>query len=249
MDCEKCQELLSDLLDGTLTSRDSALLTTHVEECLCCAGVRQDLQAIVSVARESREEFVSPPHERALWLRVRNIIEAELSANQVAVASVATTNQRESFWSRFFNKRWELSLPQLTAAVAALVVGVSLATALGLQSMQKGARQISPHSLNAAGVTNATSVSLNRFSQFNPAEYIRQQQMEIEYWRQRVEQRKARWNPRMREAFERNMGVVNQAVNDSLDELSRAPHDEISEEMLNSALRKQMELLKEFSDL
>ena len=53
----------------------------------------------------------------------------------------------------------------------------------------------------------------------------------------------------MREAFERNMTVIDQAVNYSRDELRRNPHDEVSEEMLNSALNDKMELLREFADL
>jgi aryl-alcohol dehydrogenase-like predicted oxidoreductase len=71
----------------------------------------------------------------------------------------------------------------------------------------------------------------------------------IEYWNQRVEQRKAHWSLQMREAFDRNMSVIDQAVNYSRDELRRNPHDEVSEEMLDAALNDKMELLREFSDL
>jgi aryl-alcohol dehydrogenase-like predicted oxidoreductase len=78
---------------------------------------------------------------------------------------------------------------------------------------------------------------------------MRKQRLAIEYWNQRVEQRKAYWNQQMREAFDRNMSVIDQAVNYSRDELNRNPHDEVSEEMLNSALNDKMELLREFADL
>lgn len=53
----------------------------------------------------------------------------------------------------------------------------------------------------------------------------------------------------MRDTFERNLKVIDQAVNDSLNELNRDPHDEVSEEMLNAALNEKLALLKEFSDL
>ena len=43
--------------------------------------------------------------------------------------------------------------------------------------------------------------------------------------------------------------VIDQAVNDSFNELNRNPHDEVSEEMLNAALNEKLALLKEFSDL
>ncbi len=73
-------------------------------------------------------------------------------------------------------------------------------------------------------------------------------QVDIDYWNQRIEKRKANWNPRMRDAFERSMVVIEDAVNDSHGELARNPHDEVSEEMLNAALRDKMELLREFSE-
>ena len=62
-----------------------------------------------------------------------------------------------------------------------------------------------------------------------------QQQQVISYWNQRVEVNKARWSPQMRETFDRNLEVIDQAVNDRLGELNKNPHDEVSEEMLNAA--------------
>ena len=53
----------------------------------------------------------------------------------------------------------------------------------------------------------------------------------------------------MRDTFDRNLGVIEQAVNDSLKELNTNPHDEVSEEMLNGALNEKIALLKEFSEL
>ena len=76
-----------------------------------------------------------------------------------------------------------------------------------------------------------------------------QQQQAIKYWNARIETNKARWSPQMRDTFDRNLGVIEQAVNDSLKELNTNPHDEVSEEMLNSALNEKIALLKEFSEL
>jgi len=53
----------------------------------------------------------------------------------------------------------------------------------------------------------------------------------------------------MRDTFDRNLQVIDQAVNDSLSELNRNPHDDVSEEMLNVALSEKLALLKEFSEL
>jgi len=45
------------------------------------------------------------------------------------------------------------------------------------------------------------------------------------------------------------MVVIDQAVNQSLNELNSNPHDEISEQMLNEALNDKLRLLQEFADL
>jgi hypothetical protein len=234
MDCEKCSDLLGDFLDGTLAVDDRTLLSTHLDECLGCACVRDEIRSIVSVAAESREEFVAPPNERALWLRVRNTIEAELSAQQRAVAagSPVAGSTQENFLSRLMNKRWALSLPQLTAAVVAIVIGVSVITTVGMQRLAGGEGGVKP----VAETKGAPKLNTD-------------QMVAIEYLMERVKERKNRWNPRMREAFDRNLGIIDATVSDSLRELNESPHDEISEEALNAALRNKMELLREFSEL
>ena len=72
MNCEKCQDLISDFLDGALSHEDQSTLNAHLEECLQCAAVRNDLQSIVGFCRTHRGEYTAPPNEQALWLRVRD---------------------------------------------------------------------------------------------------------------------------------------------------------------------------------
>ena len=71
----------------------------------------------------------------------------------------------------------------------------------------------------------------------------------IDYWNQRVELNKARWNAQMRETFDQNMSVIDAAMNDSLRHLNENPHDGVSEDILNAAMNDKVELLKEFSEL
>jgi hypothetical protein len=81
------------------------------------------------------------------------------------------------------------------------------------------------------------------------AERHLQQQETIAYWNQRVELNKARWSQQMRDTFDRNIGVIDAAVNDSMSQLAVNPHDAVSEDILNDALNDKVALLKEFSDL
>src|SRR6185369_6125844 len=229
MNCETCQELIHDLVDGSIAQSDEFTLNTHLKECLDCDSVRQDLASIVGFCRTQRGQYEAPPNEQALWLRIRNSIEADLP-RRVAVE----TERRPSFLSRLLINSWELSLPRLEASAVAIVLLVSLATVVGL-------RRWGGYGIPVAPSAQAEASDLgDRFLQ---------RRQVIDYWNQRVELNKARWSPEMRATFDRNMRVIDQAVSDSLNELNRNPHDEISEQMLNESLNDKLALLKEFSDL
>ena len=230
MNCEKCQDLISDFLDGSLSGEDKSTLNSHLEECLGCAGVRQDLESLVGFCRTQRGQYGAPPNEQALWLRIRNVIEAETRPSTNAPVQAGG-----GFWPNWLSRSWELSFPQLAASAAIIVLVVSLATVVGLRRWQSG----SGPSVADNGSRSTPDVR-NRVSQ---------QQQTIAYWNQRVEFNKTRWNPQMRETFDRNLKVIDEAVNESFDALSRNPHDEVSEEMLNVALNEKLSLLKSFAEL
>lgn len=227
MNCETCQELIHDLVDGSITQRDEFNLNTHLKECLDCESVRQDLASIVGFCRTQRGQYDAPPNTEALWLRIRNVIEAELPTR------VAAAEPQRSFFSRLLGRSWELSLPQLAASTVAIVLLVSLVTVVGLRRW--GGLGVPP--------------SLPQVEASNVNDRIFQRRQVIDYWNQRVELNKVRWSPEMRATFDRNMKTIDDSISTSLDELGRNPHDEVSEQMLNESLNDKLTLLKDFSDL
>jgi hypothetical protein len=231
MNCEKCQDLISDFLDGTLGREDQATLNTHLGECLECAEVRNDLQSIVGFCRTNRGDYAAPPNEKALWLRIRNTLEA--GANDVTVTPLPV---RRNFWPNWLSRSWELSFPQLAAAAVAIVLVVSLSTVVGLRRFQNG----TPAPLSGSDL---------RLVEAGVHDRVSKQQQLISYWNERVEYNKARWSPEMRETFDRNLAVIDQTVNESLNSLNQNPRDEVTEEMLNAALNEKLSLLKEFAEL
>jgi hypothetical protein len=230
MNCERCQELVSDLVDGALSREDAATLNLHFGECLECAEVRNDLESVVSFCRANRGQYEAPPNERALWLGIRNTLEAEAASVQAS-----PNTERKGFWGGFFSRSWQLSFPQLAASVAAIVLVVSLITVVGLRR------------LDSRGTSEGPIVETGRGFNLNDRKW--QQQQTINYWNARIATNKARWSPQMRDTFDRNLNVIDEALNDSLNELNKNPHDEVSEEMLNAALNDKIALLKEFSEL
>ncbi|HEX5708122.1 MAG TPA: zf-HC2 domain-containing protein [Pyrinomonadaceae bacterium] len=244
MDCEKCQNLLSDFLEGSLEGRDRLMVGIHLGGCARCRAAREEVEAIVSAAHECREHLYTPPDSRALWLRISNTIEGERAFGRAAVPTPAPMPARRrgrlaSIWDR----RWELTLPQMASAVAAIVVSVALVTAMATQRMMTAERS-EDEAINELRTRARRQLADSVY----PGAYVRQQQASISYYQQRVERRKANWNPRMRESFDRSLNVIDQAVAESLDELKQNPHDEVSEEILNAALRDKMELLRDFSE-
>jgi anti-sigma factor RsiW len=226
MNCEKYQDLLSDFVDGSLNPEDHNRVEAHLSDCGVCAEARSDVDAIVVFCRENRGEYDAVPNERALWLRISNTIESELP-----VRVRPDVGADRGWWSRLMNQSWQLSFPRLAGSAAVIVIVVALGTVVGIRRFQgNGGTPI---------VTAGSSVE----------ERYRQQQQVIAYWNQRVELNKARWSPQMRETFDRNMGVIDTAVNDSMRQLTQNPHDGVSEDILNAALNDKVELLKEFADL
>lgn len=242
MDCAKCQERISDYIDGALTAKDRSLFNAHLEHCAVCSGVTDELNVIVSFSQELRGQYEAPPNQRALWLRIRNTIEADNGLGRSRVAGSVNAKRLAQWWAMMSNRSWEVSFRQMSAAVAALVVIVALSTAVGIRRFSSTS-ELSDQTANSRptanmGVRPATDID----------DRVRQHQIAIDYWNNRVELQKARWNPVVREAFERNMFVIDQTLKDSIRDLRENPHDEVSEEMLNATLKDKMDLLKEFSD-
>lgn len=242
MDCQKCQELLSDYLDGTLEQKEQAVLNSHLNECLSCAEVRNDLREIVGFCQEYRHEYDAVPNQHALWLRISNVVEGERErvswANRASQAGV-----KRGWWSELMNRRWALSMPQMAAALAAIMIAVATGTIAGLRLTES-----QPNSPRVIALSKGESAIAQPVLTRDYQGSMRRQQTAIDYWNRRVEQRKSRWSPQMREAFDRNMHEIDLSVNDALNGLQQNPHDGLAEEMLDTAISEKMELLKEFSD-
>lgn len=231
MNCEKCQEQLSDFLDGTLGHAEHVSISTHLAACSECAEAREEFNSILAAARDAHEYLYAPADEHALWLRVRDAVENE---ERMATAAAGA---RGSFWSRLLNARFQLSFPQLASGVAALVVCVAFATA--------GAVRYTSSNTAASRDRVVRRVVAD---DLYPSTYVEPHEASLRYWQQRVEARKASWNPRMRASFDRSVHVLDQTVEESLADLRNNPHDEVAEEMLNSALRDKIELMREFGE-
>ena len=242
MNCEKCQELLSEFLDDLLSFAERSEIEAHLQECAPCLTAHQELVSILNVCDTYSDEYDSPPNPQALWLRISNLIESEQQLARAANTNPLSEGIRESWWDRLGKRTWQVSLPQLLSGIAGIAVAVALFTTIALRGVsdRNGNEAIRPFGPNSTMAATYSGGAEDRF---------RQQQQVIDYWNQRIEQRKAQWDRRTREAFERNLRVLDEAVAQYQNALTQNPQDEVYQEALDSALENKVAMLRGFSEL
>lgn len=247
MTCEHCQELISAFLDKDLDETISSGVREHIAVCAPCAKVCEDFAMILDFCQLDEFEDSLPPNPKALWCRINNLIETEIKPE---ITEVKVPEQAHVGWfSRLWNNSWQFSVSQVAVAVLGIAVISSVLTVVGIKNYS---------SETAASIVPAQPTLVDRVlgklgfietPQAARERRIKEQQVAIEYWKKRVEERRAAWSAHLRDAFDRNLNEINQVVLEYDKILQENPQDDISGEMLDSALNEQMALLREFSEL
>jgi hypothetical protein len=248
MNCENCQELLSDYIDNQLDEKKTARIKAHLTLCRECAEVYEDFSKILGLCNLEITEEIPPPNEQALWCRINNIIESEIKPEVVEEIKQKEVNR--NWFSRMWSRSWSLSFTQVASAVMGIALISSLLTIVGI-------RNVMPANNLAADVSNQTTFFDKVLSKVGLAETpqqarerrIRERQVAIDYWNNRVSARRTQWDNRMREVFDRNLREIDQIVYEYSRTLEENPQDELSVEMLDTAMEEKMQLLREFSEL
>ena len=237
MKCGECQELLSRYIDGDLEPSVASPVADHLAVCAECTLMRDDLAEILLHCREGEFGEKVPPNPAALWRRINNLIESELPPE------IPIEPQR---------RRWSFSFSQVGVAVVAVALLSSLLTIVGIRNyfappgddLSVGVNQpptLMQRALRKIGLAETPQQARER--------RFKEQQTAIEYWNKRIQLRRASWDARMSAAFDRNLNEIDQAVNEYTLILQTDPDDQLSEEMLDSALTEKMNLLRQFSEL
>ncbi len=240
MTCEECQENLSQFLDNELAGGLAASIQTHLGLCAECAKVCEDFAVILDSCRDDISADPLPPNSQALWCRINNIIE-----NEVETAP-KPPEKPKGFFSRGF------SFTQLASATLGIALISSLLTVIGVRNYFEPTGEDFTSRSSASQTTFEkvlSKVGLVETPQDARMKRLMEQQAAIDYWNKRVQARRAQWDARMRDAFDRNLNEIDQAVSEYTLILQRDPQDELSGEMLETALNEKMNLLRAFSEL
>jgi hypothetical protein len=241
MNCDECDHLLSGFMDNELEETQAAAVREHLAFCDKCAKVCEELAAIVDLCRSEAPNAAVSPNSKALWCRINNIIESEVKPEQVPLPKIEEPRRRF----------WLFSLPQLAAAVVCIALISSLLTVVAIRNYKRPADDFTSRSAESQTTIERVmaKVGLIETPQQARDRHTAEQKAAIEYWNRHVQQRRAQWDARMRDAFDRNLNVLNDSVNEYTLILQQNPDDEITGEMLDSALDEKMSLLREFAEL
>ena len=251
MNCEHCQELISVFLDNELDEMSSTEVREHLALCEACSKVCEDLAMIIDFCQLDADESIIPPNPQALWCRINNVIESEVQAEiQKENKEKATAAHVETANAGWLPRRWNFSFMQVASAVLFVAIVSSVLTIVGIRNYS--ARDSDISSVNAQPTLFERvmgKVGLMETPQAKRERILKEREAAIDYWNKRVETRRVQWNANLRDAFDRNLNEINQAVSEYTQILQENPQDELSGEMLDSALDDKMELLREFSEL
>jgi hypothetical protein len=244
MNCEKCQELLSEFIDGELKEETSAEIKAHLGLCAECAELHEDFAAILQTCEKKAvsEETVSP-NSKALWCRINNIIEAEI---QPEIVKVQAEKQAKKGW---FARNWSFSVTQITTAIVGIAIISSLLTVIGIKNASAPSETANTNQPPSLFQRVLSKVGLAETPKEAQKRRIQERQDLIDYWNKRVQARRLQWDKHLREAFDRNLQEIDQVVFEYTQILEENPQDEVSSEMLDSALNEKVDLLREFSEL
>ncbi|MDQ3042975.1 MAG: zf-HC2 domain-containing protein [Acidobacteriota bacterium] len=237
MNCEQCKELISVYLDNELEAEVSMSIQTHLAVCLECAKMCEDFAMILDFCDLDETEHSLPPNSKALWCRINNLIETEIAAE---LQQPETKEEKPK-------RSWQFSFSQVFASILGIALVSSLLTIVGIKNYSAGdvtantAPSVFDRALGKIGLVETLEQAReNR---------IKEQQAAIEYWNKRVEEKRINWAANLREAFDRNLIEIDQTVYEYDKILQENPQDDLSSEMLDSALNEKMALLREFSEL
>jgi len=175
-----------------------------------------------------------------MWCRISNTIESEIKP--------PTATQPEPPKGRF----WRLSLPQLASAVLGIAIISSLLTVVGIRNyLQPSGDDFTTRSAATMSTFEKVlaKVGLMDTPQRSRERRIQEQQAAISYWNDRVQARRVQWDRVTRDAFDRNLKVIDESVAQYMQILKQDPEDELSVEMLDAVMSDKMSLLRDFADL
>jgi len=142
MNCERCQIELEDFLYGEASERLAAEMRAHLVNCVECAALRADLEREHELFAHFYEQTAIDPSSET-WEAIRVRIAAEPARRIQPDAKVS--------WWRSLTSGWLAPVRLRQAALALLLIGLSVATTIVLMKRGDEDKNIAQRDVNQAG--------------------------------------------------------------------------------------------------
>ncbi len=224
MECRSVINSLSDYLDGRndwMSDDEVNSIETHLADCPACRNLKHELSEIKTGAREL--PLHTPP--RAMWMRITNVIEAEIAAGGAPARQVRET---PGWWNWLTSRRFTFNLPQL--AGGALAVALIAAGFFGIFDAN-------PATFNLTGAQSALLPEEDEIK------------ADLERRINAVNARKVNWNPEARAEFEQHMTKIEESLKKCRQMLESDPKDAVHQQMLRALYTEKRQLLEDIERL
>jgi hypothetical protein len=222
-------------MDNELLPDDAADVRIHLASCADCSAFCEQIAAIIEFCKEDAPVADEMPDRDLMWLKINNIIEND--------AKPVVPEPKRRFW--------QVSFAQAIAAVVCIAIFSSVVTVAVIRnsSMTPAAELLSRSSQQTTFEKVLSKVGLVESPHEARERLIRERQTVVDYWNARVQTRRLQWDSTTREAFDRNLRVIDESVSEYTYILQQDPEDELSGEMLDSVLNDKVNLLRDFAEL
>lgn len=224
---------LSDHLEGTLSPEEASELEAHLSECGPCRETLADLRRIVAEARALGP--VQPA--RDLWQGIAGAIGAPVRRIQdPAVLAFPRTATQGAAERSTVARRWVLTAPQLAAA-AFVLVSLSVA-ATWWAGAGVATREVAPPVAEAG-----PAAALASDAGAPPPELAD----ELATLESVLAEARARLDPQTVRILDKNLGVIQRAIDESVRALAVDPGNAFVRSHLERAWREKADFLREAS--
>ncbi len=222
MNCPETKLSFNDYLDGHLSPDQRGRLKNHLGECVGC---RRDFSALESLVIQARQLPAERTPERDLWPGIANQIEESRQGH-----STPTTTMTET-WIRF----------------AGIAAGLVLLLTLSFVLWPMGPRSEAP-SPGGEELGTVSSASLTANSSANPSANTDLERLRTDF-RLVLERQKERLAPETLAVVERNMSVIDEAIEEINRALEKDPTNRHLNLLLAAQLQREADLVNQINNI
>lgn len=223
---------LSEYLDEELTPGERSAVEAHLGDCPDCRRLLDELREVAGGARA----LVPRPPQTDLWPGVATRLESQPRERSAPVVSIGAFRNRRD---RGQLRRFSFTATQLAAAAAVLIVtsaGLSWLVRMRTIDTIDPPRVASAPSPAAGDQPTAVPVA-----NFGDAQY----EAAVSELRRALEEGRGRLEPRTIEVLERNLAIIDQAIDQARKALAADPMNAYLNSHLAAARRRKLDLLRD----